>query len=77
MFWNILAKEVQLPEGEGSAGGGPVVELEWGWTAGMSEEELENYADDAPTGKDSVLTTLSMAKGLRGRLDEIIARHEP
>lgn len=75
MFWNIFAKEVQLPEGEAPAGG-PVIELEWGWTAGMTEEDMENYADDAPTGKDSVLTTLDMAKGLRDRLDEIISRHE-
>jgi len=76
MFWNILAKEVQMPEGEGPACGGPVVELEWGWTAGMSEEEAGRCAADAPTGKDSVLTTLDMARGLRDRLSEIIARHE-
>lgn len=76
MFWNIFPKEVQLPEGEGPAGGEPAIELEWGWTAGMSAKDMENYADDAPTGKESVFTTLSGAKELRDRLDEIIVRHE-
>lgn len=76
MFWNIFAKEVQLPKGEGPAGGEPAIELEWGWTAGISEQDMENHAEDAPTGKDSVFTTLSMAKELRRRLDEIITRHE-
>ena len=78
MFWNIFAKEVQMPKGEESFGGDPAIELSWGWTACLSDEEVENLsdADDVPKGKDSVLTTLSMAKELRHRLDEIIARHE-
>jgi len=76
MFWNIFAKEVQLPEGEGPASGGCAIELEWGWTAGMTEKDMENYADDAPTGKGSVFTTVDMAKELRDSLNEIIARHE-
>jgi len=76
MFWNIFAKEVQLPEGKNPAGGECAIQLEWGWTAGMTEEDMENYADDAPTGKDSVLTTVGMARELRDKLDEIIAQHE-
>lgn len=76
MFWNIFAKEVQLPEGRRPASGEPVIELEWGWTAGMTKKDMENYADDAPVGKDSVFTTVGMAKELRDRLDEIIAKHE-
>lgn len=76
MFWNIFAKEVQMPKGEEPTGGGPAIELTWGWSACLSDEEAENLSDDVPKGKDSVLTTLSMAKELRYRLDEIIARHE-
>lgn len=33
----------------------PCVALEWGWTAGLTEEDLKNYAEDAPRGKDSVI----------------------
>jgi len=28
--------------------------LEWGWTAGMSEEDIKNLADDAPSGCEKV-----------------------
>lgn len=76
MFWRIYAKEMLLPEGKGPASGEPAIELEWGWTACMSEEDAENLADDAPTGKYGVTTTLGLAKMLRDQLNEIIARHE-
>lgn len=73
MYWNITPV---VKENERDV----VVELQWGWTAGMSEKDLENYADDAPRGWDSVSTTLDMAEELRDKLTLIIdankQRHE-
>ena len=71
VFWKVYAKELDLPSEKST-----VIQLEWGWTAGMSEEELENYAKDAPEGKASVLTTLEMATELRDQLNEIISKHQ-
>ena len=76
IFWKIYAKEVQTPPNEQPADKQPIIQLEWGWTAGMSEKDLENYAEDAPQGKETVLTTLQMAEELRDQLNEIISRHE-
>jgi hypothetical protein len=56
-------------------GDGIAVELQWGWTAGMSEEELKNWADDAPTGYESVTTTLDMADELADKLKEIVKKY--
>lgn len=71
IFWKIYAIErSDLKERE------PVIQLEWGWTAGMSDEDLKNIADDAPQGKGMVQTTLSMAKELRDDLDKIISKYD-
>lgn len=70
MYWNILTS-VDVKKDDGV-----IVELSWGWTAGMTEKELENYAEDAPRGHESVVTTLDMAKDLRDRLTKIIDEHE-
>lgn len=54
-----------------------LVRLEWGWTAGMTEEEIKNdYAEDAPTGSASVVTNLELAKELRDDLDRVIKELE-
>ena len=67
--WNIkpLVREAE---------DGVMVELQWGWTAGMTEEDLKNYAEDAPTGYDSVTTTLDLAEELRDQLNVIIEQHK-
>lgn len=49
-----------------------VIELQWGWTAGMSETDLERLADDCPRGYDSVATDYRAVKGLRDDLNRII-----
>jgi len=72
MFWRIHAKKVDMPDGEEPVGDIPVIELSWGWTAGMTSEELAELADDAPQGYESVLTTLDMLELLRDDLDGII-----
>lgn len=52
------------------------IQLEWGWTAGMSEEDLKNVAEDAPQGFDVLRITLSGAERLVERLQEVIAKHK-
>jgi len=76
VFWRIHAIEVEMSKDKRPAGGGRVIQLEWGWTAGMSEEDRKNYAEDAPDWKYSVKTTIDMAKMLRDELDELINKYE-
>jgi len=70
IFWKVYPIVI------GKNGKNVLVQLQWGWTAGMTEEDLERYADDAPRGYDCVTTTLDMAKELRDELDEIIEKHK-
>lgn len=50
----------------------PIVELSWGWDAGIPEEILKDMAEDAPSGHESVRITMSQAIRLRDKLNEII-----
>jgi hypothetical protein len=70
VLWNIK------PVVRESEGDGILVELQWGWTAGMFEEDLKNIADDAPTGHDSVTTNLDMIEELRDELNVIIEKYK-
>jgi len=70
VFWKIDAIARKTEQND------VVVELQWGWTAGMSEEDLKNCADDAPQGYEYVKTTLEMAKQLRDDLNKIIEQYE-
>lgn len=70
VYWNIV------PIVKEKEGDGVIVQLQWGWTAGMSEKDLENYADDAPRGFNSVTTNLDMIEELRDKLTEIIDKHK-
>jgi hypothetical protein len=72
IYWSIFPIIKKEPET-----GKTLIELQWGWTAGMSEAELKNIAEDAPTGYDKVTTTLEMAKELRDKLTEIIELYKP
>jgi hypothetical protein len=69
IFWRIHARH--LPE-RSQKEKQPIVQLEWGWTAGLSEEDLSNIAEDAPTGKSSVVTNLEFIKLLRDDLNQLI-----
>ena len=71
IFWKIYVVERSDLDGRE-----PVIQLEWGWTAGMSDEQMQRRADDAPKGKGFVRTTLSMARELRDDLSKIIDQHE-
>jgi len=75
IYWMLKAREITgLPKGKQPCGGNKVVQVEWGWSAGMSDEELANMADDAPNWKYSVRTTLEMAEEFHKELGDLIAR---
>ncbi len=71
MFWKVYAKHDAEAQ-ERHPAKHPIIELSWGWTAGMSPENISEMADDCPTGQYAVSTTLDFAKELRDNLDEII-----
>jgi len=49
-------------------GGEKVIELSWGWTAGMSDEQIAGLADDCPSGHASVLVNYDQALDLISEL---------
>ncbi len=69
VLWGIHLKEVEPSDYRPH--GGPLLrtfELQWGWDAGMSDDQLKELAEDAPRGCDSVRTT---EDSLRELYDEI------
>lgn len=70
VYWNIMVR-IKITNSQEK-----LIVLEWGWTAGMTKEEISELADDCPTGHDSVTTTLEMAKELRDSLDKAIKELE-
>lgn len=67
--WNILTEPKEVEDGVD-------ILLSWGWTAGMTEEDFENYAEDAPIGSDCVTTTLDGAIELRDKLTALIEQYQ-
>ena len=75
MYWNLHAKEIiNIPAGKQPCGDEKVIQVEWGWTAGLTEDELKNLAEDAPDWKYSVKTTLPMAEEFYSRLGKLIKK---
>jgi len=66
IYWSV--KPV-LKEAEG---GEQFVELLWGWTAGWSQERIDELAEDCPKGSASVKMSLAGARALRDRLDALL-----
>lgn len=75
VLWNILAQEgpwhVHVREGR-EDGHLPTVELEWGWDAGLTPEELAQRGADTPRGRGAVRTTLEDARRLHARLGDLL-----
>ena len=67
IMWNILVKKTDRIEWDE-----PVIELSYGWTAGMTKEEIAELPDDCPSGHATVCIMLKQAIALRDRLNEII-----
>ena len=59
--WDVRTKIVEDD-------GDRVVKLSWGWTAGLTDEEIADLADDCPKGHDFVLITRGQALDLIARL---------
>jgi len=68
IYWMLKARKIEQPCGD------KVVQVEWGWSAGMSDEELANTAEGSPNWKYSVRTTLDMAEEFYKELGDLIAR---
>lgn len=80
MYWKIFAKRIEdtpeIIEGIPFIEHEALIELSWGWTAGMTQDDMKNIAEDCPTGHDSIVTTLSLIKQLRDDLNLIIEEAE-
>ncbi len=74
IYWEINVKETGKIEYENVdyRDPDPVIELSWGWTAGMTEDEMKEIADDSPTGYKGVRILLSQVIRLRDKLNELI-----
>ena len=75
IYWDLYPVEVKnISPGKGPAGNDKVISIEWGWTAGLTKDELQNYAEDAPDWKYSVKTTLEFAEEFYEKLGELIKK---
>lgn len=72
MFWEIHVRDTGETEGGKHRPKESIIELSWGWTAGMSDEEIKNLADDSPTGHHSIRILSSQAERLKDKLTEAI-----
>ena len=71
MYWNVQAIET-----EEEKTGKKLVRLEWGWGAGLTEEERrEAEEDNVPAGFKSVTMTIEGVAMLANRLIEILQKN--
>lgn len=71
IFW-----EVQIVKTNRKNFDEPIVELQWGWSAGMTDEERKAMDDDSPSGYKSLPITLSAAKNLAHRINMLVEKFE-
>lgn len=72
--WDIQCEPVKI---ENDSSDNQYIELSWGWTAGMSEEQIKELADDCPTGHDSVVITRRIAEDLIENLQNLLDKMPP
>ncbi len=71
IYWNLKAIEV-----EEEKTGKKLVRLEWGWGAGLTEEERrEAEEDNSPAGFESVTTTMDGVAILVNSLVKILEKN--
>jgi len=77
IFWKIFAIPVDSDPTDKHIGKEhePYVRLEWGWSAGLTEEKLATLAEDSPKGKDFLYTSLRSIKELRDDLTSILDKY--
>ena len=72
IYWNL-----QAIEDEEASTGKKLIRLEWGWGAGLTDEErIEAEEDNCPAGYETVTTTLNGACMLVVELMKIIEKHK-
>jgi len=72
VYWNLQPIETEEPET-----GKPLIRFEWGWGAGLTDEQrIENEKDNVPAGYESVTTTLEGAAMLVSELLEILEKNK-
>jgi hypothetical protein len=72
IYWNL-----QAIEDEEEKTGKKLVRLEWGWGAGLTDEErIEAEEDNSPAGYETVTTTLDGAAMLVVELMKIIEKNK-
>ena len=72
IYWNL-----QAIEDEEEKTGKKLVRLEWGWGAGMTDEErIDCEKDDCPAGYETVTTTLNGAAMLVVELVKILEKNK-
>jgi hypothetical protein len=71
IFW-----EVQVVKTDRKNRDEPIVELQWGWSAGMTDEECKSMDEDSPSGYKSLPITLSAAKKLAEKINILIENFE-
>ena len=73
IFWNIQVKQLEEKNREE-----PIIELSWGWSAGMTDEEIKEEQEldgDSPTHTERIRILLSQAAGLRDKLNDILEKY--
>jgi hypothetical protein len=71
IFW-----EVHVVETNKKSRDEPIVELQWGWSAGMTDEERKIMDKDSPSGYKSLPITLSAAKRLANKINVLVEKFE-
>jgi hypothetical protein len=72
IYWNL-----QAIEAEEDKTGKKLIRLEWGWGAGLTDEErIEAEEDNSPAGYETVTTTLDGAAMLVVELVKILEKNK-
>ena len=78
VYWRVLADLEYVSSGEAPAGDilGCIVVLSWGWTAGMSDHQISELADDAPKQRWELKLTIDSARKLRDNLSDLLTKFQ-
>jgi hypothetical protein len=68
--WDVQPRLIDAGEN------GMLVEMQWGWDAWATPEELANRGDDVPSGFDGVVMNIEQARELRDQLTAIVESSE-
>lgn len=78
IYWRVSADLKPVGSGEAPAGDthGCIVVLSWGWTAGMSDDQRAELADDAPSQRWELALTIDSARELRDNLSALLTKFQ-